>query len=112
MRTRCAIGALVVAFHLGAECPSRPATATIDQAGCGRYLRIVSDETLAKRPKQRRGFAVMDPELQREISSEGGKARAASGKGYVFTHETAVEAGRLGGLEKARRDRERKEKGP
>lgn len=41
-----------------------------------------------------RGFASMDPERQREIASEGGKAAHESGNAHEFTSEEAREAGR------------------
>lgn len=41
-----------------------------------------------------RGFASMDPERQREIASEGGKAAHKSGNAHEFTSEEAREAGR------------------
>lgn len=44
-----------------------------------------------------RGFAAMDPERQREIASEGGKAAHASGRAHEFTSEEAAAAGRKGG---------------
>jgi len=50
------------------------------------------------------GFAVLDPELQREIASKGGKAAHAQGKAYEFTPEKAREAGKKGG-EAVSRDR-------
>lgn len=51
-----------------------------------------------KTTKQRRGFAAMDPEKQREIASKGGKTSHASGKAHEFTPEEARVAGRKGGL--------------
>ncbi|MBC6698543.1 con-10 family general stress protein [Hymenobacter puniceus] len=45
----------------------------------------------------RRGFASMDPELQKRIAREGGKASHASGRGHRFTPEEARIAGRKGG---------------
>jgi uncharacterized protein len=42
-----------------------------------------------------RGFASMDPEKQREIASEGGRAAHASGNAHEFTSEEAREAGKL-----------------
>src|SRR4051812_46922210 len=42
-----------------------------------------------------RGFASMDPQQQREIASEGGRAAHASGNAHEFTSEEAREAGRL-----------------
>lgn len=47
--------------------------------------------------KKKSGFAAMDPERQREISSQGGKAAHEQGKAHVWTREEAVAAGRKGG---------------
>ncbi|HOB75225.1 MAG TPA: KGG domain-containing protein [Phycisphaerae bacterium] len=44
-----------------------------------------------------RGFAGMDPERQRQIASEGGRAAHAQGTAHEFTPEEAREAGRKGG---------------
>ncbi|WP_221087997.1 KGG domain-containing protein [Deinococcus aquaedulcis] len=44
-----------------------------------------------------RGFAGMDPERQRAIAAEGGRAAHASGNAHEFTSEEAREAGRKGG---------------
>lgn len=44
-----------------------------------------------------RGFASMDPERQREIASEGGKAAHEKGTAHEFDSEEAREAGRKGG---------------
>lgn len=48
--------------------------------------------------KSRRGFAVISPELRREIASKGGKAAHAVGRAHEFTSAEAREAGRKGGL--------------
>ena len=45
----------------------------------------------------KRGFASMDPERQREIASEGGKAAHEKGTAHEFTPEEAREAGSKGG---------------
>lgn len=42
-----------------------------------------------------RGFASMDPNKQREIASEGGRAAHASGNAHEFTSEEAREAGKM-----------------
>jgi general stress protein YciG len=47
--------------------------------------------------KARRGFASMDPTLQRRIATAGGKASHANGRGHTWTVEEAREAGRKGG---------------
>ena len=44
--------------------------------------------------KSRRGFAVMDPQRQREIASLGGRAAHQSGHAHEFTSEEARAAGR------------------
>lgn len=48
-------------------------------------------------PKQRRGFAAMDPALQRALASKGGRASHAKGTGHEWNRETASVAGRKGG---------------
>ena len=55
------------------------------------------DEKQEQRPKQRRGFAVMDPARVRAIASLGGIAAHESGRGHQWTPEEAAEAGRKGG---------------
>src|SRR6187551_769646 len=52
-----------------------------------------------------RGFASMDPERQRQIAREGGKAAHIKGTAHEFTSEEARNAGRKGG-ETVSRDRE------
>ena len=42
-----------------------------------------------------RGFASMDPDKQREIASEGGKASHESGNAHEFDSQEAREAGKL-----------------
>jgi general stress protein YciG len=44
-----------------------------------------------------RGFASMDPEKQRDIASQGGKAAHEKGTAHEFSSEEAREAGREGG---------------
>jgi general stress protein YciG len=50
------------------------------------------------RPKQRRGFAAMDPNKQKAIASLGGRASHAKGTGHEWNADAAREAGRKGGL--------------
>lgn len=45
----------------------------------------------------KRGFASMDDDKQRQIASEGGKAAHASGNAHEFDSEEAREAGKKGG---------------
>lgn len=44
-----------------------------------------------------RGFASMDPQRQREIASQGGRAAHQKGTAHEFNSEEAREAGRKGG---------------
>ena len=44
-----------------------------------------------------RGFALMDPDRQREIARKGGKAAHEKGTAHQFTSEEARDAGRKGG---------------
>ena len=46
---------------------------------------------------ERKGFASMDKEKQREIASKGGKAAHESGNANEFDSESGREAGRKGG---------------
>ena len=54
--------------------------------------RIVNGER-----KERRGFASMSPEKQREIASKGGRAAHQNGTAHEWTSEEARSAGRKGG---------------
>ena len=45
----------------------------------------------------RRGFAAMDPERQRQIARQGGKAAHQQGVAHQWTTEEARAAGRKGG---------------
>lgn len=46
---------------------------------------------------EKRGFASMSKERQREIASKGGKSAHARGTAHQWTSEEAAEAGRKGG---------------
>lgn len=52
--------------------------------------------------KQRRGFAAMSREKQKEIASLGGKAAHAKGTAHEFTSAEAKRAGAIGGARNAR----------
>ena len=47
--------------------------------------------------KERRGFASMSPEKQREIASKGGRAAHQKGTAHEWTSDEARAAGRKGG---------------
>ena len=47
--------------------------------------------------KERRGFASMSPEKQREIASKGGRAAHQKGIAHEWTSDEARNAGRKGG---------------
>lgn len=59
------------------------------------------------RPRSGRGFASMDAEKQRAISSKGGRAAHRSGNAHEFDSQQAREAGRLGGRARAANARSR-----
>ena len=46
----------------------------------------------------RRGFALMDPERQREIARKGGRAAHEKGTAHQFSSDEARQAGRKGGM--------------
>lgn len=58
---------------------------------------MASSNQGSKSGTSNRGFASMDPERQREIASEGGRAAHEKGTAHEFTSEEAREAGRKGG---------------
>ena len=60
-----------------------------------RGMMMTNDKS--RKTSAGRGFAAMEPERQRAISSEGGRAAHRSGHAHQFTPEEAREAGRKGG---------------
>ncbi|UYZ58965.1 KGG domain-containing protein [Hymenobacter latericus] len=65
--------------------------------GEARSTQSSTQSSTQKSGSSNRGFASMDPEQQRRIASEGGKASHASGRGHEWTSEEARAAGRKGG---------------
>ena len=55
--------------------------------------------------KQRRGFAAMDPAVQREIAGAGGRSAHQMGRAHEFDSDEAKAAGSKGGL-RTSQDRE------
>lgn len=56
------------------------------------------DRTMTPEPrKERRGFASMSREKQREIASKGGRAAHQKGTAHEWTSDEARSAGRKGG---------------
>ena len=55
-----------------------------------------------------RGFASMDPQRQREIASQGGRAAHEKGTAHEFSPEEAREAGRKGGQARSQNNRANK----
>ncbi len=49
------------------------------------------------RGKERRGFASMSPDKQREIASKGGRAAHQKGTAHEWTSDEARQAGKKGG---------------
>ncbi|WP_400193534.1 KGG domain-containing protein [Hymenobacter sp. B81] len=67
------------------------------QAGTGKTGTDSRSSVAGTSRTSNRGFASMDPEAQRRIASEGGRASHASGRGHEWTSQEAREAGRKGG---------------
>jgi uncharacterized protein len=65
--------------------------------------------TTEKGESRGRGFAGMDPERQRQISSQGGKAAQQNGTAHEFDSNEAREAGRKGGMVSGGRRRAREQ---
>src|SRR6266545_629348 len=63
-------------------------------ARVGRYME---DGTVNTERKERRGFASMSAEKQREIASKGGRAAHEKGTAHEWTADEARSAGRKGG---------------
>jgi uncharacterized protein len=55
------------------------------------------DQAESSRGRSGRGFASMDPQRQREIASQGGRAAHEKGAAHEFTSEEARQAGSKGG---------------
>jgi len=67
-------------------------------AGVAREEEAAGSAPAAPRKKQRRGFAAMSIEKQREIASKGGRASHEKGTGHEWSAESARAAGRKGSL--------------
>src|SRR5688572_21520806 len=65
---------------------------------CKEIFTMASNNQGNQGGKSNRGFASMDPQRQREIASEGGRAAHEKGTAHEFTSEEAREAGRKGGM--------------
>jgi general stress protein YciG len=58
---------------------------------------VAKGRNMSSERKERRGFASMSPEKQREIASKGGRAAHQKGTAHEWTSEEARSAGRKGG---------------
>ncbi len=59
--------------------------------------QVIINENQGAQSGSARGFASMDPDLQKEIASKGGQAAHQQGVAHEFNSEEAREAGRKGG---------------
>lgn len=62
-----------------------------------RAMNEAAKNRVSGERKERRGFASMSPEKQREIASKGGRAAHQKGTAHEWTSEEARSAGRKGG---------------
>lgn len=69
------------------------------------------DNDGGKKGSSNRGFASMDPQRQREIASEGGRAAHEKGTAHEFTSQEAREAGRKGGQARSQSNRSNSSRG-
>lgn len=53
---------------------------------------------MTDKPKARRGFACMDPELRREIARKGGASVKPENRSFSQDRGLAMSAGRKGGM--------------
>jgi uncharacterized protein len=67
---------------------------TVGGAPVGRFME---DAPVNTERKERRGFASMSAEKQREIASKGGRAAHEKGTAHEWTADEARSAGRKGG---------------
>jgi uncharacterized protein len=83
--------------------PAEPDQVPYVVAGCAGQSpesQVMNEAVKGRMPgerKERRGFASMSPEKQREIASKGGRAAHAKGTAHEWTSEEARSAGRKGG---------------
>src|SRR5256885_7763895 len=63
----------------------------------GPYVVQPGGSVVNTERKERRGFASMSPEKQREIASKGGRAAHEKGTAHEWTADEARSAGRRGG---------------
>ena len=83
--------------------PGRPPMVVLKggRAGSDRKSAAMNDAAKGRivngERKERRGFASMSPEKQREIASKGGRAAHQKGTAHEWTSEEARSAGRKGG---------------
>jgi general stress protein YciG len=63
----------------------------------GNFGTYALGGTVSTERKERRGFASMSPEKQREIASKGGRAAHEKGTAHEWTADEARSAGRKGG---------------
>jgi uncharacterized protein len=68
-----------------------------------------SKNTETSTKSSRRGFAAMDPERQRQIASQGGRAAHQQGVAHEWSKEEAREAGKKGGQHSGSRRRNKEE---
>ena len=72
---------------------------------------IRNQEEPRDQQKTRRGFAAMDPQKQKQIASEGGRAAHKQGDAHEWSTDEAREAGRKGGQNSKSLKRDAREDG-
>lgn len=75
-------------------------TFKITRINCNKERK--GGEKMNNTKKQKRGFAGMAPDKQRDIASKGGRAAHRLGSAHEFTSEEGRRAGQKGGKARAR----------
>jgi general stress protein YciG len=66
-----------------------------DEYSLQENIMVTKDKGNKQSDTSKRGFASMDPEQQREIAAQGGRAAHAKGTAHEFTSEEARKAGAM-----------------
>jgi general stress protein YciG len=84
--------------HLEEPAPPQPkGPYVVVGYGSGPTVSTEDETVNTGERKERRGFASMSPEKQREIASKGGRAAHEKGTAHEWTADEARSAGRKGG---------------
>lgn len=93
----------VTIYYLGSRFTNFTPEELILTGKIGEHKLIPGYVALEPKPKSRRGFASTSPAKVRAIASLGGSAVPAAKRSFSVNRKLAAEAGRKGGLSRAKR---------